>query len=349
MKSRNFFESISVAFRMWQLLALSPFSLKNHEINSAPKRVYQIYSFSVMAAQVVVMVMCWVFFDYFVSPKLPQTIRTLDTLTMTLLQLTALVIFFESYKKRTTQIDFLRKINSVDFILQYKIGIHPNYAQRKKTNIIRLCRWLALDATIFITNFFIMYYTFSTAHRWWVVMCASIFICSFRYYQITTYVDTINYRYYQMNEFVNELQPEKDNNRHFTFELTKAFDNNYAVVKKYQIVCSYEKLTDLRRACRLLSSANHDINAMFLCSIPLIITNDFLSILVNLYWTLRILLDKDTPTSYLIAPLVWTFLNFNHIISLSTACHHTTHEVSSSDLLMFYFNYFLIFIWTYFQ
>lgn len=90
----------------------------------------------------------------------------------------------------------------------------------------------------------------------------------------------------------------------------------------------YEKLHHLRRVCRLLSSANRNINEAFKYSIPLIIVNDFLQILINWYWILRILLRPDIRVFHLIPPLFWSMLNFNHVVSLSAACHYATDEAS---------------------
>lgn len=89
----------------------------------------------------------------------------------------------------------------------------------------------------------------------------------------------------------------------------------------------YEKLHHLRRVCRLLSSASHNINEAYKYSIPLIIVNDFLQILINWYWILRILLEPKIRFFHLIPPLCWSLLNFHHVVTLSATCHYATDEV----------------------
>lgn len=335
----DFFDSLAIALHVWKWVCLSPFSLKDHQMTSVSKNTHRNYSFTVMLIQCVVIVLCLVFLKHFIHPETAQALRTIDTIQLTMIQLTALLIFWESYKKRFIQMDFLRKINSIDFILEYKIGISPNYAKRKMTNILRLARWIFMDISIFIVNLVIIVTAYEIVYRWWLVVYASFFICSFRYYQITTYVDIIHYRYCQINQFINSLQlhNEKFSDEYLNVDLTKTLKNVRTIFQKYKTKRTYEKLADLRRVCRLLSSANYSINEMFQWSIPTIIVNDFLHILVNSYWVLRIFLENKHPFHYLIPPLLWTGLNFNHLISLSAVCHHATEEVSSREVVIFIF------------
>lgn len=334
----DFFGSLTVAFHILQLVCLSPFSLKDHQMKSTSKNIHRNFSFAVIFIQCLVIVLSLVFKKYFVMETLPQTTRTLDTITMSLIQLTALVVFWESYKMRFIQMDFLGKINSIDFILEYKVGIRPNYMKRKNTNIIRLVRWIFLDFLIFIIDFVMMYTTYEIAHRWWLIIFPSFFICSLRYYQITTYVDIIHHRYFQINKFINTLQVknERIKDENLNIDFTKTLKNVRSIFQKYKTGRIYEKLADLRRVCRLLSSANYSINEMFQWSIPIIIVNDFLHILVNSYWVLTIFLQNKGPLYHLLPPLLWTFLNFNHLISLSAVCHHATEEVK---LTLYIYNF----------
>lgn len=327
MAKMDFFDSFSVAFRMWQFTCLSPFSLRKHKIKSIPKNIHRIYSFSIIAIQVLVIILSLAFLKHIIFIETPQTIRTVDTLVMLLLQLTAGIIFYESYTKRFVQIDFLRKINSIDFIFEYKIGISQKYEKQKQNNIFRLCRWLILDLVIFVTIFVAIWYAYVITYRWWTILYASFFICSLRYYQITTFVDIIHSRYCQINQFINKLRPDEDEHKNINVELVKTLQNLRRTDQSCKSGSIYEKLRDLRRVCRSLSSANYCINEMFQWSIPLIIINDFLHILINAYWILRLLLEPKARAFRLIPPSFWMFINLNHVISLSAVCHRATHEV----------------------
>lgn len=326
----DFFDSLAVALQIWQFVCLSPFSLKNHQMQSISKNIHRNFSFTVIFIQCVIIILSMVFLKHIIYSGLPQTLRTIDTIQLIFIQLTALVIFWESYRKRFVQMDFLRKINSIDFILEYKIGISPNYMERKNTNIRRLLRWIFMDISIFIVNFVIMFIALHIAYRWWLILFSSFLICSLRYYQITTYVDIIHYRYCQINQFINNIQLQSEPNENLNVDLAKTLGNVRTIFQKYKNRRNYEKLADLRRICRLLSSANRSINDMFKWSIPTIIVNDFLHILVNCYWTMRIFLENRAPLYYLVPPLLWTFLNINHLISLSAVCHYATEEVGYS-------------------
>lgn len=344
----EFFNSISLPFRLWQMTCLSPFALKSQQNKSDPAKsnFNRNYSIIVIAAELISIILCLIFFNKIVNPKLTPVIKALDGLTMVLMQMTALVIFWESFRKYRLQQNFFHKISSVDFLMEFKIGIRPNYVQKRKSNTKRMLGWLILNAIIFVTNLVILWIAYDIAYRWWTVFFASYFFCSLRYYQISTCVDVINYRYQLLNQVINHLSLDNqddnrgDENNEFdiharqsVFDVVEMHLDKYSMTlatdkrneNRYDLI--YEKLHHLRRVCRLLSSANHNINEAFQFSIPLIIANDFLQLIINSFWILRILLEPSTRQFYLIPPLSWSVMNFTHIVSLAAACHHATEEV----------------------
>lgn len=339
-ENMDFFDSISRPFHLWQFICLSPYDLKSQKIRSHPSSFYRNSIITAIVIQLLTVILCVIFFDKIVPPGLKQTIKVLDALTMVLAQLTALVIFLESFRKRRIQRNFFHKINSIDFIMEFKIGARPNYVEKKKIMARRMIGWLILIAVNFLTNFIVLSIAFDIAYRWWAIFFASYFICSLRYHQITTCVDVIHCRYQLLNDFINHLTADSNNqddgggNSVNTRRLTMF---NVAEMRTDSVLGEpnqnksdsiYEKLHHLRRVCRLLSSANRNINEAFKYSIPLIIVNDFLQILINWYWILRILLRPDIRVFHLIPPLFWSMLNFNHVVSLSAACHYATDEAS---------------------
>lgn len=324
----DFFDSICIPFHVFQKLGLSPFNLNGHQMKTVSTKIHRYLCFFVMAVQAVAIVLCFVFLDHIVYIKISQTVRLLDTITMVLIQLAALIVFWESFHKRFIQMDFLQKINTIDFICEYQIGINPNYADRRRTNIIRLIRWAVLNVSIFIANFTLIYLSYAIAYRWWIIIFVSLSIYSFRYYQVITYVDIIHFKYNQINKFINNLQSYDGNDDAINSDLVKTVEPAHRIYKKYKSRRIYEKLNDLRRVCRLLSSANQSINEMFQFSIPMIIVNDFMQLLINLFWSLRIFLENKEPKHFAVAPFLAAILNFHHFISIATVCHHATKEVS---------------------
>lgn len=350
----HFFNSLSLAFHVWQFSCLSPFHLRlqqQHQHRSHSTNFYRNCSYIAIASALVIIILCCIFVNEIIfSSEYKQTVKVLDGMTMWLAQFTALVIFYESYSKRRMQRNFFYKINSIDFLMEYQIGIRPNYAKQKKTIRRQTMRWLILYAIVFITNLVIMYIAFENTTRWWVVFFGPYFICSLRYYQITTCVDMIHCRYQQLNHFIDHLRTtaaaavaaadaNDDGKVHEAQQISNftKMPMNCAPVtmisshhnNRNKSGSIYEKLHHLRRVCRLLSSSNHNINEAFQYSILLIIINDFLHILINSFWTIRILLRPNIRYFYMIPPLLWASVNFNHIISLSAACHHATEEVIS--------------------
>lgn len=334
------FASIALPFHLWKFTCLSPYDLKSQQNQFDPSNFHRNCTIVVIILQLLTVILCGIFFNDIVSPDLKQTIRVLDGLTLILAQFAALIIFWESFSKRQVQRNFFHKINSVDFVLEFKIGVRPNYEQKKETNARRTIGWLIVFAATFITNFVIMSIAYDIAYRWWAIFCVSYFVCSLRYHQITTCVDVIHCRYQLLNQFINQLKMDRQNHDgddntksgRPMFNCAEILSDIAPVTMVHSSHSIYEKLHHMRRACRLLSSANHNINEAFQFSIPLIIVNDFLQILINWFWILRILLRSNIRLFHLIPPLFWTIINFIHVVSLSATCHQTTEEVILGDI-----------------
>lgn len=321
----HFFDTLSVAFHLWQYLCLSPFSLINHQMDFSSKNSHRLFSSTIISIQSVSIIICLVFEGNVIESNNSQVVSLLTQSTMALVQFSALMIFIESYKKRFVQMDFLRKINTIDFILEYKIGIEIDYNDQKKSNLRRLFRWLVLSPMIIILNLVLFHY-FYNIFLWGLIVYASLFIYSMRYFQITSYIIMIYHRYHQINELISNIKLHDDNHQSVNVDLAKTLENVHTIFQKYKTGSIYDRINHLRRVCRLLSSANQCINEMFQWSIPLIVANDFLQIIINSFWIIRVIV-LFKPKKFLILPLLWTLLNLNHVFSISSACHHATYEV----------------------
>lgn len=332
----DFFDSIKISIRVCQLICLSPFALKTHENDSSTSNsVRKVFASVIILVQFLVLIFSLIFNPMIVDPELPRNIRTFDSAVLTLIQLTALVIFIESYARRATQIDFLRKMNTIDFILEFKIGIHLNHVEQQRCNIKRLLRWLVIDMTVFIVNVTMFYYYFPKNRCiWWTMLCLSFFVCSIRYFQMVSYVYLVRYRYFRINEFIDNFNLFEQNIDVFNVDLATSIQNlnesshDDDQFNHYTPKVVYQKLVDLRRVYRLISSASQNINHMFQWSIPANISNDVFHILINSYWILRLIIEGDKGIAYMIIPGLWTLVNINHLISLSSLCHQASNEVN---------------------
>lgn len=333
----DFLDSIKISFRVCQLICLSPFGLKTHQNDSSTSKSYwKVFASVIILVQFSVLIFSIIFNPMIVNTKLPRTTRTFDSALLTLIQLTALVIFIESFARRSTQIDFLHKLNTIDFILEFKIGIHLNYVEQQCCDIKRLIPWLVIDMTVFMVNVMIFYYFFPiTTCIWWTLLYLSFFVCSIRYFQIVSYVCLIRYRYFRINEFIDKFNLFEQSIDIFNIDLATSISNssnnnshNDGQINHYSSKVVHQKLVDLRRVYRLMSSASQNINHMFQWSIPANISNDVLHILINSYWILRLTIEGGKSITYLIIPGLWTLANINHLISLSSVCHNASSEVN---------------------
>lgn len=330
----DFFESIKISIRVCQLICLSPFALKTHRNDySTSNSVRKVFASVIILVQFLVLIFSIIFNPLIINPKLSRTIRIFDSAVLTLIQLTALVIFIESYARRSTQIDFLQKMNTIDFILELKVGIHLDYVEQQCCDIKRLGRWLVIDITVFIVNFTMFYYFFpNITYIWWTMLYSSFFVCSIRYFQMVSYVYLIRYRYFRINEFIDKFNLFEQNFDVFNVNLATSIqssgDSSHGQINHYTSKIVYQKLVDLRRVYRLISSASQNVNHMFQWSIPANISNDVLHILMNSYWILRLLIRGDRNVAYVLVPGLWTLVNINHLISLASLCHHASNEVN---------------------
>lgn len=331
----DFFDSIKITIRVCQLICLSPFALKTHRNDGTTSNgARKVFASVIILAQFLVIIFSIIFNSMIVNSKLPQSVKTFDSAILILLQLTALVIFIESYARRSTQIDFLHKMNTIDFILEFKIGIHLNYVEQQCCDIKRLVRWLVIDITEFIVNSVLFYCFFpKSTYIWWTMLSLSFFVCSIRYFQMVSFVHLIRYRYRRINEFMDNFNLFEQNTDTFNVDLVTSIQslctNTHGKDQKnhYTSKVVYQKLVDLRRVYRLISSASQNIDDMFQWSIPANLSNDVLHILINSFWILRLLIKQDKGIAYIIIPAFWTLVNINHIVSLSSVCHHASDEV----------------------
>lgn len=315
-----------MSFRFWQLICISPIGFDG-QMRATQLYAYRTYCFTIIGLHIIVIIVSLIFGDQLLHPESSPSIRLIDRSTLFLIQLCCLVIFVESYNKRFIHVDILRKINSIDFILEYQIGINLNYQKQKNINKYRLLRLLIYNIIVGIVILVTSYILFPIVYRWWIVFYPSLFIYSMRCYQITTYVDIIAHRYRLINEFFIEIPKQKNENHIFNVELAKSVENLFIIFQKHKTKSIYEQINDLRKVCRSLNSVNQNINEIFKWSAPLIVLSDFINLLNNLCWNLALFYRGDTPVYYLIPPSLWIALNCSHVIMISAVCHRASKEV----------------------
>lgn len=326
----EFMASISVVFRFWQLICITPIGI-DPQLKPTTRNVYRTYSFILIAIHVLVIIISLIYGNDLLHPDSTPSVKVVDRFTLLLTQLCCLVVFFESYIKRIMQINLLQKIRSIDFILEYRIGLKLHHIDQKWDNINRLFRLLMLNTTVGImlgvTSYILYGQIYIYIYRWWLCFYPSLFIYSMRCYQITTYVNLIRHRYHLINRFFKKLQVQKEQSGNINIDLAKTLDNVCTIIQKHKSKSVHKRLSDLRRVCRLLNSVNRNINDLFKWSIPFIVFCDFVAILDNTYWTLSLFFENNSHWHYLIYPSFWIALNFGHVIMLCSVCHHATEEV----------------------
>lgn len=325
----QFFKSILVPFRLWQLLLFSPFGLKRKIGVFRPTCNVQhsMCAFFAIGVHITVSLLTYIFIDEIVPTDTPPATKALDILIMVLTQLVALVALIESHQKRKKQIEFLQTINSIDFILEYKVGIDPNFQSQRRHNLLRLIAWTTVHITL-ITGVYVYFCVFfGSFDRWWLLLGISYFLCSIKFHQIVTYVNLIYYRFALINTFIESSCIRKEYYVHsINTDFLKTMKFFKKSLSKGMQTTIHEKLADLRRVSRLLVTANLLINDIFQWSMPINIANDFFQFLYNMFWVFRYFL-LGFSIHYWILPLFPVILIVYHMIALTTACDDTAEEV----------------------
>lgn len=323
----DFYDSLSGVFRVWQIVCISPFSLKNLQSAEESENDRRVHVAIAILIQISFAVLSCIFANELMLPEANQAVRTVDLITLLMVHFCALVIFLESYVNRHKQQECLRKINSIDFTLEFKVGIKIDYPTWKRIYTRRMILWFSLSGFIYCELVTASSILFINVSKWWLMFLPSFFICTMRYLQIITYVNIVHHRYQLINEFISNIGRENESNdQSKPYIELKEITNNLTIITRRKCN-SYEKLNDIRRICRFLGSVSRNINGMFQISLPILIANDFLDILDNLFWNLTAILSGGSPFYISLLSVCWPIMNFFHITSISNACHQATEQV----------------------
>lgn len=319
----QFVGALFPSFFIWQMFSLSPFTLARVSLRPKISNLHSFISIVSAIIQIVVLLGGLVHPKHYVVLENRSFVVTAgDFASMTLIRITSISITIESLLKRSHQIEFLRKIDQIDNILNTKLIIDAKYNYHQRGNIVKLIVWigmfLLLEGNMILSTIVAGMETFQ---MYFALYTIPLFICLMRYQQFVTYVNLLHDRYAAINEYVGHLTLAKCGDpiqarRKPTWHRTSDF----------MPLLVLNKLKHLRRAHRIIIEANKTLCQLFGWSMLLNITNDFFNLLINSYWLIINIINGESKLQ-LIGILSWGFFNITMLISVSKACHIACHEV----------------------
>lgn len=328
----QFIKTLFPAFFIWQFFSLSPFTLTRMTLRPIMNSLHAFISVISFITQSVFMLYGLFNFEYYVDFEDRTFIMSAgDMLSMTLVRCTSISIVLESWLKRSHQIEFLRKIDQIDAILNTNLLINLRYTQQHKRNVLQLIAWIGLYSLLEIAMVVtIIINDMKVFQLYWTIYTIPLFLCMARYQQFITYVNLLHDRYAAINEYVSRLSLHRHKDSKNLETLTKA--NSAQGCKPWHRISDFEalivinKLKHLQHTQRLLVEANKKLCYLFGWSMLLNVSNDFLNLLINIYWLIINFIHGDSKLE-LIGILSWGFFNGTMLVLVSTACHFASYEV----------------------
>lgn len=329
----EFLKTLFPAIFIWQLFSLSPFSLEKVSLRPVISKHHNYISIVSAIIQSVVMLFGLFYTEHYITyANRTFIVAAGDILSMILIRFTSISIVVESWQKRSHQIEFFKKINQIDVILNVNLLIQLHYRHQSKRNFVKLIGWIGLFLSLEISMIFMFASINKQLFVYWALYTIPLFVCMMRYQQFIAYVNLIYDRYATINEYVGQLTLHRCNGQK---DNIKSATTNYSVqnrnsrwhrISDFEPLLVLNKIKNIQRAHRLIIEANKTLCHMFSWSMLLNVTNDFFNILLNLYWLIISSIYGDTKLNS-IGILSWAFFNIIMLILLSNACQFTCNEV----------------------
>lgn len=328
----KFVISLVWPLRVWQLLAMAPFQVTKKLLlptKSAPLYYYAVVS---LLVHIISLVLIETFASAYIDWSGNNIVRFDNLLAITLVRISSCVIVGEAIFNVNKQIDFLKQIIRIDFIMHRKLDIRFDYEKYQQQNSLITAIWIGVLLLCAIGNVIAMHALENTNdERFWALYIGPLFIYSLNYHRMVLYVYVVRRRYKLLNQFIEQVCTLQENAVYDhailqTFQqLAKVKGSSPINAVAIQLI-SESQLKDIRTIYQMLYEASKMINELFLWSLPLCIGIDFHRLLVNVFYVFGVWL-LHSYWLLLIVAIAWGTLNIGHLIILSHACHTTSKEV----------------------
>lgn len=320
----NIFTSLKYPFRVWQLFALSPFSL-NKNLEPRESLTFKLYTVFSIFVHIVVSIQGLIAIPTYQNRNNSVVLLYNGVFMVFAIQLLSCVMLIEAFLKRKHHIDFFERINTVDSILKHKLQIKIDYkkyqCQTSAVSLAWLLTYLTVEVIMIVKAHIKKYYTYQRGQLYLLFpTLMSTMLC----HQIVTFQHIIRSRYVLINDFVRKIllfQSKGDVNREL---LTATRNFEFSLDQKGQTL-SCSQFQQMRVAYKLMYESTVIVNNLFLWSVPLFTGIYFHKILLTTFAFVATIL-VDSPFDQ-VGLLIMDSFFIAQIILLSHACQAVSNEV----------------------
>lgn len=332
----KFLLSLVWPLRIWQSLASAPFGVSKKLF--LPTKNTKLYYYAIISlfVHIILLVLVGTFPPIYIDWSSSNIVRFDNLFAMTLVHISSCVILGEAIFKVNKQMDFLKQIIRIDFVMYRKLGIRFDYKKYQFGNNLITAIWIIGLLFCVISIAIAMHAVADTNdQRFWAFYIGPLIIYSLNYHRMVLYVFVIHRRYKLLNQFIEKICILQENDASHqnilqTFEQSTKRKGSPTNPMAVQLI-SESQLKDIRNCYQMLYEATKMINELFLWSLPLCIGIDFHRLLVNVFFIFSVWLLQSYGL-FLIVAMSWGSLNIAHFIILSHACHTTSKEVEPIDI-----------------
>lgn len=251
---------------------------------------------------------------------------TFDVTLLCGVRLLEIIIVFEAFAKIPHEKQLMRNFLEIDHIFMhyFNIDLKPNALRMAiiKRFIVWVCSFgVIVGVNLYLasnhTSMFLYYSTYAIPFA----------TASFAYFQIIAWADLIRYRLRITNRLISTINNECEKMLHKKcggiIMLYKSHSIHGTVqanvFEQFRIICS---LYD-----RLWTQTNL-VNERFKFAMVLNIGNDFVLLVMNIYFTFECLRCHPSAVDTVIICFLSAILNIFHLTMISRTCHHTSDEAT---------------------
>lgn len=330
-----FIRNLIWIFRLFQVLHFCPFSLAGKDCEPKVSWWFNVYSFVGIVLRGIVLLYTAIVCKFFISDFRAGITPTILSVMIGCVRSLELLIHLEAFSHRERHIQFLSKMNRVDWMLTQKLSVDMKYKKVKRDDYCVAVVWILFH---FCMMFVVLQ---STARNFNMMMISILYFQSFigmsmHYFQVILYVQMLQYRLSLLNEILDRMSAYRATNFQvidiricqvvsqelgLRGHLTAAFDASSAEHVLNQMVL-------VREVYHELWELAESVNQLFKFSLPVSIGTDFVSMLSTIYWLfmhILVSIGKADQAEHLsgVACLAWASINGVHIFYLSKCCHNT--------------------------
>lgn len=334
-KSTTFMTVLLPIFRVYQLCGFAPFAMPPFTrsfLEKSKAKVQQdnhrwaVYAKLLCAILFLAAVISMFTDNTYVVDKASRMLNYMGFLMVMSVRLLAATVVVESIMGTHEQINFLSILDSVDRMLQQRIGQLVDSAKTKTTTIWWIVFWvlkiIALQSFIVFTSHVLQ--DKGALKFVWLLYIIPMAMSSIRYYQLINYVEMIGLRFVALNQHLNNMcDTVKRVNTNSTFSIQL---NHSGAQRDKKLV---EEIILLRVIYNQLWEASASMNTSFRWTLLLSIGSSFMIIVVNLYRSLVYLLTTSTQNTLddIIMFFIWSMYHILYLMKISKACAETIDEV----------------------